>query len=550
MVVPDDSSRPESPVEPVEPRAAASGPPVLAIALTAVALAGFLALVVRFAWVCDDAFISFRYAKNLAAGHGLVWNIAESPRVEGFSNLLWVLLISLFERVGANVQGAVPIASALAGGLLVLLTARAVGLRDTQLGLAGALAVVAASPALAVWSTSGLATAPFALFFFAMWCALMRRDKAPNALRAVLFSALACGMRADGPGFVLPLLAALAIGGRLTGDRRLARASALALGSTLLVVAGLTAWRLAYYGDWLPNTARAKVALSALTLERGWNYLAVNALTTLSLPLAWLIGWFGGLNLRQLSALGVAAGFALYAVLAGGDFMPFGRLLVPALPFVAVAAAAGIGHIACWDRLGPLPYLLASALPLALVALSLPAGWNRHLAPEPMRSAFHFRWNTENFQSEYDQWFMALQQSARWRALGRQLAAHTEPEASFIMGTIGAAGYFSERTIYDTFGLTNRLGEGHPRRRRSPGHDRAVPVQKLVALNPTYLNANLVPKSKPDLYLPGFLRPGQPLYQHAEFELLPTSLRTTGRARVSDPDLPDDALLRLVRYRP
>ncbi|MGB7063098.1 MAG: hypothetical protein WBF13_12190, partial [Candidatus Zixiibacteriota bacterium] len=44
-------------------------------------------------FVCDDAFISFRYAKNFVEGHGLVYNIGE--KVEGYSNFLWTLLLSL-----------------------------------------------------------------------------------------------------------------------------------------------------------------------------------------------------------------------------------------------------------------------------------------------------------------------------------------------------------------------------------------------------------------------------------------------------------------------
>ncbi len=32
---------------------------------------------VSLAWVCDDAFISFRYARNLVEGHGLVFNVGE-----------------------------------------------------------------------------------------------------------------------------------------------------------------------------------------------------------------------------------------------------------------------------------------------------------------------------------------------------------------------------------------------------------------------------------------------------------------------------------------
>ncbi len=37
--------------------------------------------------IFDDAFISYRYARNLADGFGLVWNLGEAP-VEGFTNLL------------------------------------------------------------------------------------------------------------------------------------------------------------------------------------------------------------------------------------------------------------------------------------------------------------------------------------------------------------------------------------------------------------------------------------------------------------------------------
>ena len=41
----------------------------------------------------DDAFISFRYAENLANGQGLVFNPGE--RVEGYSNPLWTVLFAV-----------------------------------------------------------------------------------------------------------------------------------------------------------------------------------------------------------------------------------------------------------------------------------------------------------------------------------------------------------------------------------------------------------------------------------------------------------------------
>src|SRR5262245_52045592 len=42
----------------------------------------------------DDAMISMRYARNLASGHGLVWNAAQPP-VEGYTNFLWTLWMAL-----------------------------------------------------------------------------------------------------------------------------------------------------------------------------------------------------------------------------------------------------------------------------------------------------------------------------------------------------------------------------------------------------------------------------------------------------------------------
>ncbi len=48
--------------------------------------------VISYRWVCDDAFISFRYARNLVNGLGLVFNAGE--RVEGYTNFLWTMIMA------------------------------------------------------------------------------------------------------------------------------------------------------------------------------------------------------------------------------------------------------------------------------------------------------------------------------------------------------------------------------------------------------------------------------------------------------------------------
>src|SRR5438552_142444 len=67
---------------------------------TLAAVAGLLASFAIFAiisyrlrlYTLDDAFISLRYARNLAKGHGIVFNAGE--RVEGYTNFLWVVILA------------------------------------------------------------------------------------------------------------------------------------------------------------------------------------------------------------------------------------------------------------------------------------------------------------------------------------------------------------------------------------------------------------------------------------------------------------------------
>ena len=74
--------------------------PILALVIGLVPPGALLALSmwrVR-AYTVDDAYISFRYARNLAHGHGLVYNAGE--RVEGYTNFLFTVLLAGGIRVG------------------------------------------------------------------------------------------------------------------------------------------------------------------------------------------------------------------------------------------------------------------------------------------------------------------------------------------------------------------------------------------------------------------------------------------------------------------
>src|SRR3954466_2543200 len=65
----------------------------------------------------DDSAISMQYARNFAHGHGLVWNAGE--HVEGYSNLLWTLWMSLVHLVGVSERYTALALMVSAGGLLI-----------------------------------------------------------------------------------------------------------------------------------------------------------------------------------------------------------------------------------------------------------------------------------------------------------------------------------------------------------------------------------------------------------------------------------------------
>ncbi len=64
-------------------------------------LAGGLLLLMRYAWLLDDAFVFFRYVDNLLfLERGLVFN--EGEYVEGFSSPLWALALVPLRATGLN----------------------------------------------------------------------------------------------------------------------------------------------------------------------------------------------------------------------------------------------------------------------------------------------------------------------------------------------------------------------------------------------------------------------------------------------------------------
>jgi hypothetical protein len=286
----------------------------------------------------DDAFISFRYARNLIRGEGLVYNPGEP--VEGYTNFLWVILNGV-----AMAAGAAPEASSQVLGLLFGAAAVALlFLLGWRAGMGGWSALApAALVALLPFSVECLLGLEMPLFVFLLVAAvgLHAAEERPRSAAATgLVFALAAMTRPEGL-LVLGLSALADVlapgqGGRFPWRRWAGRAVGF-----LAVYGPYYAWRFSYYGLPLPNTFYAKTGgeLAGLGAEYvGGALLRVGPLALLGLALLWRRR--ENPRFVPLAALTVIA-YLGYLVTIGGDFRHHYRFFIPVLPFLLLLAAEG-----------------------------------------------------------------------------------------------------------------------------------------------------------------------------------------------------------------
>ena len=333
------------------------------------ALLGFLAYGSR-RFLLDDAFISFRYVRNLLEGNGLVWNPGE--RVEGYSNFLWVLeLAGIWAVTGVPPEDTVWwLSAAFTVATLAAVawwTWRLPGIRSRALVWWMALGFLCASATFAKWTSGGgLETRQFTFFVVLAVVALTAHRGSRRGLLVASFSlALASLTRPEGPLIAAGCFAWWAAQGLADGERgngrersggvkgwavglarRIDWRGALALAPPFALIVGTHfLWRYSYYGEWLPNTYYAKYVRPWWDI--GLQYLAAAAVETglyLLLPLGAGAAWMRWRERRDLAyglPLLTIALHAAYLARVGGDGFGW-RMLDFYWPLLALPAADGL----------------------------------------------------------------------------------------------------------------------------------------------------------------------------------------------------------------
>lgn len=443
----------------------------------------FVALA-RYHWqhVADDAFIAFRYARNLVAGHGPVWNPGEA--VEGYSSPLWLGVLALGQALRVSLP-------AWAGGAgLVFLALTLFLVHRSCLALSGhrtAAAMACAAAALiyplAYWAEAGLETALLAaLMTGAVW-SLVRGSTSWAVVAAFLGIARPEGL------FLVPALAGAAA---LSAGRSVVRPRQVAL--ALLPMLGWLLFRRVYYHDWFPNPYYAKATGAHWTrIEAGLLYSTWAIVLGLVTALAtWLAG---ALDRKTGAALAFVATCVAIVIAEGGDWMWHGRLLAPLVPALVVLAAGAIAKAKPprrWIALGACVLSWSAFLPSAQVAFDAFVGR---------------RMPSSSFQEG-----TLAEASATAAAF---IAGHYPPDVTIAVNHAGALPFALPNPAIDMTGLC----DWHIAHEREGGVHQKFDAAYVLARKPrlVVLNSATAPGTDGTWYHPGYWEGETALVNRPEF---------------------------------
>jgi hypothetical protein len=420
--------------------------------------------------VWEDYYITYRSSKNLATGHGLVFN--HGDRLHTFTSPLGVLLPAVASLLTANSSDAAALwiframcIAALAGAAALLF---ALGRRAGWPGAAaGLLVVLLATDAKSLdFTINGMETGFMLLFLaYALWAHLT-----PGARQWLHLGGAWAGLMWTRPDSFI-YIGALAAGcwifnqpARTGGDRRQQIGLFLQAGVLTTALYGpWLLWATWYYGTPVPHTIIAKGVQSGgldawdrfreyawrLPWEiwrdhtaaprsflpsyhdfptwPAWTPLFGKILGTVA-ALAWLLP-----RIRLEARVSSLAYFISIAYLSFVPYYPFPWYLPPTAVLAYVAIAGGLGQLwVALPRAARWPLGAAAAL-LVAGAVVLTVGTARQMRAQQQ-----------------------LIETGNRRVIGEWLREHARPGDTVFMEPLGYIGFFSGLKTYDWPGMSSR----------------------------------------------------------------------------------------------
>jgi arabinofuranosyltransferase len=437
-----------------------------------VPLSLFMALL-ALAWanrfIQDDAFISFRYALNLAEGHGLVFNPGEAP-VEGYTNFLWTLLLTIPHLLRWEPVMFSWLLSLCWYCLTLLVVFRlSMLLTDSWRSSLLLLLLLGTNYSFSAYATGGLETQmqTALMLVFAYIALRMLRERSASVPRLVslsLLAALSMLTRPDSVLLLLPVSVALfwSLWKNVHGvSHRLKSMAAFVLPGLLIGVI-YASWKMSFYGNILPNTYYVKVAVETSTLS-GLRYIHYFLMTYGLYPFVVVLLYYvtrRPYDGARLALLATIALWVVYVVSIGGCFMEY-RLMIPVLPMLLLLLVSAL-----LNRMQHKPELLFIG---GLLFMSFMHA-RVESTPTGVESIAHLHENVHGLG---------------WERIGLELGsvfADGEPPVRIAVRAAGAIPYYSGLAAVDMFGLNDAFIARHGVSGGiRPGHQKVATLEYLLS---------------------------------------------------------------------
>jgi len=428
----------------------------------------------------DDAYITFRYASNLANGLGPNWN--SDGRVEGYTSFLWMLALAGTEKLSIS-----PVIASQMLGFFAIIATFLIAYRvwvlwsadepgsgiDHPLVPTAAVLGLSLVGGLSFWGYSGMETPLFTALVAGGVCLCLTERRTGGLPWSAVVLAAAAMTRPE--GLIVVVVSGAFKAWLLFRQDRSQRAvinAALWVSMVGFLYGAYFLWRLTYYDEWLPNTFYAKVGATRALLDRGLVYVQEWGLRYHVLPAA--IGALFLLSLERIRAdavyiLGVTAALLAGIAIEGADSFGHGRFMVPLLPLLYLAGAAGYAVLLRRVRLPAAQTALIAAVALTFAGLAL------------VRS------------SQDDS--MAIQRRGieDRQLLGEWLSDHAPEDYTVAAFAIGGLGYYVEQDMLDLLGVNDRV----------IAHTEVIGLGSGIAGHEKYNTDYVFEQAQPELIVPG-----------------------------------------------
>jgi len=389
---------------------------------------------VHFSYTADDAYITFRYARNWATGQGLGFN-PDQPAVEGYTNFLWMAFLALHYRLGIH---DLPLAAKLWGvlfGTLTIIVIATIKPSPSYPWRLVAPAFLALSAPFVFWVGSGMETPLFGLILLWLVVKITSKKQPPTSWFATGLWGAGCALlamtRPEGVWLTGLTIGCMGVWGGATLRKAI---KGVAVGF-LIFYGPYFAWRYSYYGELLPNTFYAKSGDWWVLFQAGLRYLKDYALMYgVSLaPLLLLLRYRRNLGFREFYPLTLVVAYVGYIAWIGGDFMPYFRFMAPVYPLLALLYVK-LTSFMSEDRSS----LIKAVTPALAPFLAAAALW-------PSLSGAEYR----QYRYEQDELF------PRWTTVGTVLGQRFQNK-SIACTAIGRIPYYSGLPTLDMLGLADK----------------------------------------------------------------------------------------------